>query len=348
MTEAWSNGAVSPPRRFATVFLSFAGDDRATALRLRDELRTAGIEARADAESFPPGINLPLAISEALSQSDYYLLFWSRHAVNRAWVNAEWSAAFAEDLRKRGTFLFIAKLDATPLPSLLAPRRYLDARGDWGAFVSELIGIWKRDRLLPEPVRPAPAVPSGDGRRPDRGATPVLADPSTRPDDGKPWTAEIYVRNRALAVSHLIVAPSLVTGADLWSLVRESLQLKESVSKFMGTATLSFRYELSRQGQQIPDDKSVQPPFVDGVVVDLVVHVEVRAQHETVTTMQLRGPISQDTVLGALTGGGDRDPERNPGRGQSAPDGKGAGIAGMDRSLIRTLLDDAFGHLSSG
>lgn len=284
-------------RRPARVFLSFAGDDRPTALRLRHDLERAGIEALVDTESFPPGGSVPLDICQALSWSDYYLLFWSRHAVDRPWVSAEWSAAFTMDMRRRGGFLFVARLDATELPPLLAPRRYLDATGDWDAFVDELIGIWKRGRFLPEPVLPAPAVPSDTGTR----------------------AVEVYVRNRALAVSHLIVVPDVVTGAALWALVRESLQLKESVSRFMGEASLSFRYELSTRGQQIPDDEGVRMHIPEGAHVDLAVQVEVHAHHETVTTMQWRGPTSTRAA---------------------APD--------MDPRLIQALLDDAFGHLRPG
>jgi hypothetical protein len=269
-----------------------------------------------DVEDFPPGGNFPVAISETLSRSDYYLLLWSQHAVDRPWVNAEWSAALVRDLQEREAFLFIARLDATPLPLILAPRRFFDATDDWDAFVAEVTSVWTRDCSRPELVLPTPAAPDGGGSL-GAGEGGERGDPIA---DGQPL-AEVYVYNRALRVSRPVAVPREVTGAGLWRQVRRALHLKESVSTFMNDAALTLRYELTSSGQQIPDAEDIGMRIQDGAVVELAILLELRAGRETVTTMQFRG--------------------------ESPPTHAGAGPGpAMDPRLIRALLDEALGHLT--
>jgi hypothetical protein len=193
------------------VFVSFAGSDRAMADRLRDDLRKRDIEV----SNFPLGGNLVLDINRELAQSDYFVLLWSQAAVNRQWVDAEWSAAFARELRERRSFLFIVRLDRTPLPPLLAPRQYLDAAGNnWNDLVNELVTTWLRDRAAGEPVLPAPYPPTTDN------------------GGGERRNIVLYVRNRALSVAHVIAVPEKSTGFQLLSLVRVTLALPDVEERF--------------------------------------------------------------------------------------------------------------------
>lgn len=241
---------IRPPR----VFVSYAGNDRVTAERFRQDLRERDIEAFA----FPPGGNIVLDINSALTQSDYFVLLWSQAARDRPWVDAEWSAAFARELQERRSFLFIVRLDTTPLPSLLAPRQYLDASdGGWDELVNELAATWHRDIAVGEPVLPAPrlaAADNGEGQR----------------------TIVLYVRNRALSVAHVIVVPEESTGRDLESLVRDALTLPDIQKKFDGAVGMRFYYQLKTAGKPILADsrKLGELHIVDGDTVDLEVQVE--------------------------------------------------------------------------
>jgi hypothetical protein len=234
-------------------FLSHAGDDRATAERLRRDLRECGIEVFV----FPPGVNLVQDINCALTQSDYFILLWSQACVDRPWVNAEWSAAFVRELQERRSFLFIVRLDTTPLPALLAPRHYLDAFGNWDEMVGELTIAWCRDRAVGEPVLPAPysAVPHNDAAR-----TPTIV---------------LYVRNRALSVAHVITVPENVTGQELENVVRHALALPDIETKFNGAVGIRFYYQLKNGDKPIPADRTPMSELciTDGATIDLEVQV---------------------------------------------------------------------------
>jgi len=236
------------------VFLSYAGDDRVTAERLRQDLQKRDIEVF----SFPPGGNLVLEINRALTQSDYFILLWSQASVDRPWVNAEWSAAFARELQERRSFLFIVRLDTTPLHPLLAPRHYLDAFDNWDEMVNELAITWRRDRAVGEPVLPPPhsvATYNGDAHAP---------------------TIVLYVRNRALSVAHLIVVPEKSTGQELRDLVRDALALPDIETKFNGAVGMRFDYQLKNAEKQIPVDETPlsELHITDGAIIDLEVQVE--------------------------------------------------------------------------
>lgn len=245
----------TPDVRRPRVFLSFAGTDRITAERLRQGLWERDIEAF----SFPPGGNIVLDINRALTQSDYFVLLWSRACVDRPWVDAEWSAAFARELQERRSFLFIMRLDRTLLPSLLAPRQYLDAVDtNWDELVNELAATWSQDLAVGEPVLPAPC--------------------STATKNGveKPSNIIVYVRNRALSVAHVVAVPAGSTGQDLEGLVRSALALPDVEEKFGGTVGMRFHYQLKNAGKLISSDskKLAESAIVDGATVDLEVQVE--------------------------------------------------------------------------
>jgi hypothetical protein len=86
------------------VFLSFAGNDREKAKRLHDDLVDRGMDTFVDERNVAIGDNFVLAINQRITQSDYFVLLWSQYSVDRPWVEAEWSSAFARELRERRSF----------------------------------------------------------------------------------------------------------------------------------------------------------------------------------------------------------------------------------------------------
>jgi hypothetical protein len=240
------------------VFLSFAGNDRENARRLHQDLHDHGMDTFVDEQNIAIGDNFVLAINQRITQSDYFVLLWSQSSVDRPWVEVEWSAAFTRELRERRTFFFVVRLDTTPLPTLLAPRRYLNAFDNWNEMVNELVSTWHRDRTIGDPVLPAPH-PTTTNHGSTRSPTIVL-----------------YVRNRALSVAHVVAVPEDSTGQKLENLVRDALALPDIETKFNGTVGMRFYYQLKKSGKQIPADETplFELHIVDGVTIDLEVQIE--------------------------------------------------------------------------
>lgn len=220
--------------------------------RLGKELEELGIEPFVDVQHILPGRDLVLTINDALTQSDYFVLLWSRNTVDRPWVDLEWTAALARDLEDRRSFLFVVRLDDTPLPVILTMRRYLDAFGSWTTVADELAAAWRRDQAVGLPVLPAPA-----GADLDCGPTCVL-----------------YVRNRALSVVHTVAVSCMATGQQLEKTVRSALALPDQVTELDGKVGMTFHYRLCHRGEVIADSTLPALHITDGSMIDLEVELE--------------------------------------------------------------------------
>ncbi|WP_086668425.1 TIR domain-containing protein [Lentzea kentuckyensis] len=231
------NGEPVPLETRPKVFLSFADKDRPHAEQLRAELESRGINAYLDETEIEAG-----TVNEALATSDYYVVLWSGNVPQRT---GDWVAAFNLELTRRRAFLFIVRLDEEPLPPLLAPRKHVDLVNT----ADSLVAIWRADRKSELPVFPQPMPPTPDG----------------------PTTA-ISVRSHDLGVTHIVMAPLHLTGADLYRAVFAALRLPTEQPTFDGTIGMRFSYELLQQDKKIPDDQSTVD--LKSGIVDIAVRVE--------------------------------------------------------------------------
>ncbi|HUQ58782.1 TIR domain-containing protein [Lentzea sp.] len=236
------NGEPVPLETRPKVFLSFAGKDRAHAERLRAELEERNVNAYLDETDVAPGASV---VDEALATSDYYVLLWSANTSRREWATEEWTAAFTPEVTRRRAFLFVVRLDGEPLPPLLAPRKHIDLVD----AADHLVATWRADRKSELPVFPQPVPPAPDGP-----------------------TAAISVRSHDLGVTHVVMAPLHVSGAELYQTVSDALRLPTEQATFDGSIGMRFSYELFHHGESIPADQSTVDLSSD--LVDIAVRVE--------------------------------------------------------------------------
>ncbi len=251
------------------IFLSFAGEDREKARDLAERLRAYQIRSFVDLDSIELGANVVLAISNALAQSDYFVLLWSRHTAGRPWVDEEWATAVHLEVTRRRGFVFVVRLDRSDLPPILRPRRFVDAACGWDAVADCLARTWNRDRGLGIPVLPAP--------RPDKE------------DADLPDLMELRLRNRTIPVAHVLSLPRVATGIDLHDHAIDALALPSTVAPLTGIVDTRFRYRFEIAGRPILEGKLVDQHIQDGGLVDLLVTVEVLGRGEIITTWTLRG-----------------------------------------------------------
>lgn len=263
------------------IFVSFAGEDRPTAYQLADDLSARGVRSFIDATSIGEGENIVEAIDKALTQSDFFVLLWSTHTVGRSWVTAEWTAALTRGLNERRSFLYVVRLDDTPVPTMLAPQKYLDAFADWDAAVARLARAWNLDRSMGIPVLPTPTQPSRSG-----GVGAI----------------DLYVRNQSLSVSHRVPAvPATTTGPALLDLISADLKLPDRVSDLDRIVATRINYLLEFTGRSVTEQPLAEQGITDDSMVDLLVSVDLVSNGKTLSTWTLRtgyGP----TVPAGLTG----------------------------------------------
>lgn len=235
------------------VFISYAGSDRPMATQLDKDLEACGLAPFRDNRDVKVGANVVLAINRALATSDFYVLLWSANCVDRAWVEEEWAAAYAREIHERRSFLFIVRLDDTPLPPLLAVRRYLNGYENWRQVVQDLVDTWKDDL--------------------DTG-TPVFPAPNPAPELGH-HTLTVRIRNQAMRMTHIVGARADATGADLMDAVITALALPSKESQLNGALEVRFTYRLLLQDDTEVTEKPLEAQAItDGTLLDL----EIKAQ----------------------------------------------------------------------
>lgn len=243
----------------ARVFLCFAADDHPEAERFRRGLESRGVTVAGWEYAIGPGENIVLATDTALRQSDYFVLIWSRNTAGQEWIGEVWASALAHGLRDKRRFLFVVRLDRTPVPPILAARPYLDAFDGRDAAITELVATWSRERRLGDPVLPAPGPADRAAPGPD---------------------IVIYVHNRDLAVYHALAVPAYATGQDLRDRIHTELRLPDDASEFGGRIGMRFGYEVTSGGEPLPNKPLPDLGLADGDQVDLEVEVTWFGPHE--------------------------------------------------------------------
>ncbi|MEO8659587.1 MAG: TIR domain-containing protein [Bryobacteraceae bacterium] len=111
------------------VFFSYAREDQALVEPVYDMLRRSGFVPWMDVRDIGPGEEWAVSIKRAIRRSNFCLAFVSSHSVPKTGVLLEEIRA-AREIRTQNlegeTYLIPIRLDATPLPELLAPFQQID------------------------------------------------------------------------------------------------------------------------------------------------------------------------------------------------------------------------------
>ena len=128
------------------VFISHAGADTLLATKVAHALERGGLRVSLDRRTLEPGDTFLAFMEEALTESDYCLLLWSRAAAEREWVQVEWQAALYRTVKEARRFLLVGRLEDYQLPALLAPRLFVDLFPAISPGIDQVIGMCHQDR----------------------------------------------------------------------------------------------------------------------------------------------------------------------------------------------------------
>jgi TIR domain len=132
------------------VFISYNKNDRELAGALAVQLRLVGIDVFLDAWEIEPGDSIPGKVNSALALVDLVLVLWSEDAARSRWVGAELETALALHLEDSSVRVIPVRLDASPLPSLLRPFKWLrlEDEGQASDVARQLAGIGSPEEFL--------------------------------------------------------------------------------------------------------------------------------------------------------------------------------------------------------
>ncbi len=126
---------MTDPTKKSRVFISYAKEDKASALRLYDDLVQHGAEPWLDERDLLPGQDWQREISRAIKNSDHFIALLSKHSVNkRGYVQKELRQAMAvlDQMPAGGIFIIPARLDNTvPTHDKLGEVHWVDLFPSW-------------------------------------------------------------------------------------------------------------------------------------------------------------------------------------------------------------------------
>lgn len=128
------------------VFISHASSDKFFVDRLVTDLASREIPVWYDKFDLRVGDSVTGGINEGLAQAKYFLIVLSKLSVQSRWVKEELNAALMQQVAQGGTFVLPVLLEDCEAPPLLKHRRYADFRSNYDHGLSELLGVWGKDR----------------------------------------------------------------------------------------------------------------------------------------------------------------------------------------------------------
>lgn len=200
-------------------------------------LREAGFGVMLDRDVNRPGDDFLAFMEKALSECDYCLLLWSEAAARREWVRVEWEAALYRTIREARRFLLIGRLEDHPLPTLLAPRLFVEMFPDLKPGTAEVIGMLREDR----------AAAAGSGRPVGRATLDVTEEAG---GDTVYVTSELFSLTMPLKVSL-----SVPVGVYLSRLVTD-LQLPQQ-QDIKGLIGVRYDYALVHENLRLARERSL-------------------------------------------------------------------------------------------
>lgn len=145
----------------ASVFISYAHEDRPLARAIRAKLEEYGCRVWIDEGELRVGDSLIERISEALDRVDFVGALVSPYSVGGDWCRKELSLAMTGEIKKRGVVVLPLRVDNTPMPDSMKDKLFVDVRRTHpSAAADELMKSIRGHLSPPAPLPPRRARPA--------------------------------------------------------------------------------------------------------------------------------------------------------------------------------------------
>ena len=124
-------------------FLSHSSADKPFIRQLAADLTANGIGVWLDEQRIRVGDSIPEKIAQGLAESDYFLIGMSQRSSESAWVQKELNNALMTEMRRRNVHILPLKLDDSPMPQIIAEKKYADFSKSYKAGLDDLLAALK-------------------------------------------------------------------------------------------------------------------------------------------------------------------------------------------------------------
>ncbi|AIO25557.1 toll/interleukin-1 receptor domain-containing protein [Burkholderia cepacia] len=130
-------------RRIA--FLSHSSVDKPFIRQLAGDLTANGVDVWLDEQRIRVGDSIPEKLAQGLAGSDFFLIAMSEHSSGSAWVQKELNNALVNEVQRRKVHILPLRLDDTPMPPIIADKKYADFSKSYKAGLEDLLTAMKGD-----------------------------------------------------------------------------------------------------------------------------------------------------------------------------------------------------------
>lgn len=124
-------------------FLSHSSADKPFIRQLAADLTANGIGVWLDEQRIRVGDSIPEKIAQGLAESDYFLIGMSQRSSESAWVQKELNNALMTEMQRRKVHILPLKLDDSPMPQIIAEKKYADFSKSYKAGLDDLLTAMK-------------------------------------------------------------------------------------------------------------------------------------------------------------------------------------------------------------
>lgn len=130
-------------RRIA--FLSHSSQDKPFMRQLAADLTANNIDVWLDEQRIRVGESIPEKVAQGLAESDFFLIGVSSNSIESEWVKKELNGALVNEVQRRKVHILPLRLDDSPMPGIIADKRYADFSSSYKSGLNELILAIKSD-----------------------------------------------------------------------------------------------------------------------------------------------------------------------------------------------------------
>jgi hypothetical protein len=124
-------------------FLSHSSLDKPFIRQLAADLTANGVDVWLDEQRIRVGDSIPEKIALGLAGSDFFLIGMSEHSASSPWVQKELNNALVNEVQRRKVHILPLKLDDSPMPQIVADKKYADFSKSYKAGLDDLLNALK-------------------------------------------------------------------------------------------------------------------------------------------------------------------------------------------------------------
>jgi len=136
------------PVKQPRVFISHNSMDKPFVRRLTDDLKKYELAVWFDEQELGVGDSIVQGVSNALKDTDYFVVVISQYSAQSKWVQLELSSALMNELAGKGIVVLPVRIDDTSLPPLLVDRIYADFRTDYDNGINALLRVFSQESTV--------------------------------------------------------------------------------------------------------------------------------------------------------------------------------------------------------